>query len=599
DISAPSFREISGPTPAPAPDIAPDTAAGRDYIDLSPEEPNRSVSSPPRTGYDLDRQNYHVGLQDFGNKPPESRQCMSLEIRELKDVCINQYGFEVQEWQIPAVDSHMELNRRVLQSPNFQFCVQSHQNEGRERPPTVKWSGFQNALEESSSDVLILLDCCASGLSNTEEGNGVTELLAACAFNSIANGVGPTSFTHALISQLRKLARMPALTVGYLYNLIFAEIQGLQIEDPQRKKAPIHLVLTQDHRLPRSIRISARPRIPVMNRPSLSAGRPLSGNACKRDTGSLPQDFASSQSSGRSSGVFSPGSNDGASSSSSFSQLPKYPRLLFSIHISEDIKPNELSPKLFADWLATLPLSTSSVSVEAGFASDSTLLMVSMPVAFLEYLPDDNPAITMLGVIRSKNILSTIGDQRPILPHMIGNKADDAFDDQATTQDSGFEEPSMSYDNFEYTSPQGLERQAGASARVGAPSRCHSCNQAESPEWTRGSEGDRTLCNACGIHYAKTGHKVAHKQVLKPSSPLRHSMSMPAAAVSSPTARKTLFHTEETKASTQQDRISLLEKELKEKETLIGQLRDDNARLEKSKTALPDKCVDRTSSTSL
>lgn len=34
----------------------------------------------------------------------------------------------------------------------------------------VKWSGIQNVLEESESDVLILLDCCASGLSNTDEG---------------------------------------------------------------------------------------------------------------------------------------------------------------------------------------------------------------------------------------------------------------------------------------------------------------------------------------------------------------------------------------------------------------------------------------------
>lgn len=37
----------------------------------------------------------------------------------------------------------------------------------------MKWSGIQNALEESESDVLILLDCCASGLSNTDEGKRI------------------------------------------------------------------------------------------------------------------------------------------------------------------------------------------------------------------------------------------------------------------------------------------------------------------------------------------------------------------------------------------------------------------------------------------
>ncbi|KAI9280142.1 GATA zinc finger-domain-containing protein [Umbelopsis sp. AD052] len=33
--------------------------------------------------------------------------------------------------------------------------------------------------------------------------------------------------------------------------------------------------------------------------------------------------------------------------------------------------------------------------------------------------------------------------------------------------------------------------------------RCHSCNVTETPEWRRGPDGARTLCNACGLHYAK------------------------------------------------------------------------------------------------
>jgi hypothetical protein len=86
-------------------------------------------------------------------------------------------------------------------------------------------------------------------------------------------------------------------------------------------------------------------------------------------------------------------------------ELPEYPRLLFSIRISEDIKPNQLSTELFADWLTTLPIGTKSVRIEAGFASDSTLLMLSFPVAMLAYLPDD-PAITMLGAIKSTNLLT-------------------------------------------------------------------------------------------------------------------------------------------------------------------------------------------------
>ncbi|CAO3599024.1 unnamed protein product [Absidia cylindrospora] len=42
--------------------------------------------------------------------------------------------------------------------------------------------------------------------------------------------------------------------------------------------------------------------------------------------------------------------------------------------------------------------------------------------------------------------------------------------------------------------------------------RCHSCNISETPEWRRGPDGARTLCNACGLHYAKLARKKAEQQ---------------------------------------------------------------------------------------
>ncbi|ORX63488.1 GATA-domain-containing protein, partial [Basidiobolus meristosporus CBS 931.73] len=41
------------------------------------------------------------------------------------------------------------------------------------------------------------------------------------------------------------------------------------------------------------------------------------------------------------------------------------------------------------------------------------------------------------------------------------------------------------------------------------PGRCHSCNTTETPEWRRGPDGARTLCNACGLHFAKLTRKRA------------------------------------------------------------------------------------------
>lgn len=39
--------------------------------------------------------------------------------------------------------------------------------------------------------------------------------------------------------------------------------------------------------------------------------------------------------------------------------------------------------------------------------------------------------------------------------------------------------------------------------RTQPPGRCMSCDSSDTPEWRRGPDGARTLCNACGLHYAK------------------------------------------------------------------------------------------------
>ncbi|KAH7132259.1 hypothetical protein B0J11DRAFT_427731 [Dendryphion nanum] len=54
--------------------------------------------------------------------------------------------------------------------------------------------------------------------------------------------------------------------------------------------------------------------------------------------------------------------------------------------------------------------------------------------------------------------------------------------------------------------------------RAAPPGRCHSCNRAETPEWRRGPDGARTLCNACGLHYAKLTRKMGGKPVMSSSN---------------------------------------------------------------------------------
>lgn len=48
-------------------------------------------------------------------------------------------------------------------------------------------------------------------------------------------------------------------------------------------------------------------------------------------------------------------------------------------------------------------------------------------------------------------------------------------------------------------------------SRAPAPGVCHSCGHSDTPEWRRGPEGARTLCNACGLHFAKLVRRRTHE----------------------------------------------------------------------------------------
>eukprot|EP01132_Coremiostelium_polycephalum_P008030 gene8030-9876_t len=56
------------------------------------------------------------------------------------------------------------------------------------------------------------------------------------------------------------------------------------------------------------------------------------------------------------------------------------------------------------------------------------------------------------------------------------------------------------------TKPQRRRRRTIYSARRNL--KCHLCEVTETPEWRRGPDGDHTLCNACGLHYAKSQKKL-------------------------------------------------------------------------------------------
>ncbi|KUJ18943.1 uncharacterized protein LY89DRAFT_667987 [Mollisia scopiformis] len=409
----------------------------------------------PPSFQDLDRLNDHTGLEDFGQSLQKAANAIfpanqtsrynkvdvillsweeedpklpvSLEIQELADIFEFVYGYDVDRWLIPAKNCHNRLQGKILQflaadevnhlkivyygghgrlTNHGQLAWTSFRDSHKDRCPTIRWSGIQSTLEESQSDVLILLDCCAAGVCTTDEGNGVTEMLAACAFNVIANGVGQFSFTHALNEKLRLLSTLPGFTIGYLYNAIFSYIQNWRLEDSRFKKPPVHLVLSQNPKLPPSIRLGKLSKArndeheEQFRKPSLPSGQGAS-NSSSVGLASMPSPAPSITLSSQAALNID---STPETSLSPENQLPDWPRLLLSIRFSETVKPSELSTELFAEWLRSVPALANAVRVEAGFASDSTLMLVSIPAGLLAHLAFDR-AINLIGTVRSRNLL--------------------------------------------------------------------------------------------------------------------------------------------------------------------------------------------------
>ncbi len=75
-------------------------------------------------------------------------------------------------------------------------------------------------------------------------------------------------------------------------------------------------------------------------------------------------------------------------------------------------------------------------------------------------------------------------------------------------------------------------------SRAPAPGSCQACGTSETPEWRRGPDGARTLCNACGLHYAKLVRKRMQQEGGEEASP------------SQPPPQLALVSLEELRAST-------------------------------------------------
>ena len=255
-------------------------------------------------------------------------------------------------------------------------------------------------LEEADLDVLILPDCCAAASSADGHGKGTTEIIAACGFEAFAPGVGEHSFTRSLIEELRWYGqRLGPISISFLHNKVLARAKKSwnprYVADgttSERRRTPIYIHLA-DKSNRRYIELTPLVHPPAQLEPLVSQ-------------------LSMTTQSTTSSTTTSEGDVDMSdyldSSPSSLDEVfpdPKFdsPKVLVSIALEEE---QTFSTQDWINWLKAFPAVARSMHVEGVYRSDSTLLLLLLPVAIWDLL-SKNRAISFVAFVRSRDLMKT------------------------------------------------------------------------------------------------------------------------------------------------------------------------------------------------
>jgi hypothetical protein len=284
--------------------------------------------------------------------------------------------------------------------------------------PTLPSSSVQQLFEEAESDVLLLYDSCHSSHPAVDiSGQGVTEVIAACGFETETPIPGPHSFTNALIQVLEEVFTGPPISVAELHSRVLRELKnwkpsylrdrsGHILIDPKtgrpkyecpKRRTPVHCFLTNETPY-RSIMLA-----PLQTRLSHAAVGSLEE---PRDRQNLSQSsLARSSPDDSRKGVAS----TAPTTISGSSNANKGPQVLLAVRLEDDgflggfEEDGGQRLRKWCDWLKVIPEGVKDISIQGVYKSFSTLVLMSMPVVLWNTLPD-NPAYSFIGFVTSTNM---------------------------------------------------------------------------------------------------------------------------------------------------------------------------------------------------
>jgi hypothetical protein len=150
----------------------------------------------------------------------------------------------------------------------------------RLKGPTIRWSGIQQILEETSSDTLIIMDAAYYPSSKLVRQQGVLEVVAASTSEDHFQAIERASFTRAVAEQLRTRASqrnfMAPLTAAELHaKLLYSYPKMVQDRYPEKPvvtsfPSPLHMQISGNSRLPSILLAPVRRGLPFGIEPELA-----------------------------------------------------------------------------------------------------------------------------------------------------------------------------------------------------------------------------------------------------------------------------------------------------------------------------------------
>jgi hypothetical protein len=258
-------------------------------------------------------------------------------------------------------------------------------------------------LEEADSDVLLLFDCCHSAALPTtdsqQRSTGVKEVISACGYDEIAPEADEHSFTKALTDTLAIASKGEPFSVGHLHSRTLSKLkcwapsllkrngkyvenaEGRLLYEHQPRKTPVYSIICETNPR-RSIILAPMPPLQDSLNSCLAYNTPDSSAEPKESPGSDHHDEFSSRKRKR--------PND--------DEDEKDSQILLAIRLESKI----YDPDMWLEWFRSAPPGAQEIRVEGIYDSFSTLLILRMPVAVWNLLPE-NPSYSFIGFVTSAN----------------------------------------------------------------------------------------------------------------------------------------------------------------------------------------------------